>query len=625
MSAIDEWMELQADNLLSCGVWTRKHRVDSAKFVQENYLMPAAAICHKLWKQRESMASRHRLSASCLALAKNAAILFESVHSRITSKEWKAKLSFLEDQRQLVRKLEDLGRIGSEQSPKELSHLKQVKKLVGRLEEEKEKLEDELGPYASLAVQSFAESLAYCDKSSNEHWTSHVFRMMSIWFSTHLLVPDVNAAIDGVIRTIPSYRFVPLSYQLLSRISAKQGHEWDPFQKTLHKLLVVVCEQHPYHCLPQLLTIVNSGIPDSTGAVADPKVRAANSIMASLREAADDNQLDLYHTYETITSMYHTLAMAIPSEKHKKQQRGIPIKDFMNKHDFRKILRNAKCVPCVLTRPPVIVENHDYGNFKIDPPGTELMKEVQPECTLSPSGLTRPKIIVCVGSRGTLFKQLVKGNDDIRQDAIMQQVFAYTNELMRRRKGHSGTRHSHSTKDSARSSSKTLKLVTYHVVPLSPKSGVLEWVDNTQPFLDYLQDKSSRRRGAHSRYWEGEWSFKLCMEEMTKVSNAKHEVKLETFNRICENFSPVFRYFFVEMFGHDLQAWHTSKMAYTRSCAVSSIVGHILGIGDRHANNILVHQKTGELVHIDFGIVFEQGRLLPTPETVPISSHSRYC
>ena len=48
---------------------------------------------------------------------------------------------------------------------------------------------------------------------------------------------------------------------------------------------------------------------------------------------------------------------------------------------------------------------------------------------------------------------------------------------------------------------------------------------------------------------------------------------------------------------------------YTRSCAVNSIVGHILGIGDRHTSNILVHTRTGEVVHIDFGIVFEQGKV----------------
>lgn len=58
-------------------------------------------------------------------------------------------------------------------------------------------------------------------------------------------------------------------------------------------------------------------------------------------------------------------------------------------------------------------------------------------------------------------------------------------------------------------------------------------------------------------------------------------------------------------------------MNYTRSVAVSSIVGHILGIGDRHCKNILLHEKNGAVVHIDFGIVFEQGKLLSYPERVP--------
>ena len=43
----------------------------------------------------------------------------------------------------------------------------------------------------------------------------------------------------------------------------------------------------------------------------------------------------------------------------------------------------------------------------------------------------------------------------------------------------------------------------------------------------------------------------------------------------------------------------------------------MLGIGDRHTQNVLVQQHTAEIVHIDFGIIFEQGKLLPTPEAVP--------
>ena len=47
------------------------------------------------------------------------------------------------------------------------------------------------------------------------------------------------------------------------------------------------------------------------------------------------------------------------------------------------------------------------------------------------------------------------------------------------------------------------------------------------------------------------------------------------------------------------------------------MVGYVLGIGDRHAHNILIDTVTGEVVPIDFGIVFEQGKVLPIPETVP--------
>lgn len=50
-------------------------------------------------------------------------------------------------------------------------------------------------------------------------------------------------------------------------------------------------------------------------------------------------------------------------------------------------------------------------------------------------------------------------------------------------------------------------------------------------------------------------------------------------------------------------------MNFIRSVAVSSIIGHILGIGDRHLGNILIDQGSGEVVHIDFGFVFEQGKV----------------
>ena len=52
-------------------------------------------------------------------------------------------------------------------------------------------------------------------------------------------------------------------------------------------------------------------------------------------------------------------------------------------------------------------------------------------------------------------------------------------------------------------------------------------------------------------------------------------------------------------------------------CVIHITVGYILGLGDRHVQNILIDCRTAELVHIDLGVAFEQGRILPTPETVP--------
>lgn len=91
---------------------------------------------------------------------------------------------------------------------------------------------------------------------------------------------------------------------------------------------------------------------------------------------------------------------------------------------------------------------------------------------------------------------------------------------------------------------------------------------------------------------------------------------MKIFNKICAQFKPVFQYFFFEKF-HTPADWFDRRLAYTNSVAITSMVGYILGIGDRHVSNILIDEKTAELIHIDFGIAFEQSKCLPTPEHVP--------
>ena len=180
---------------------------------------------------------------------------------------------------------------------------------------------------------------------------------------------------------------------------------------------------------------------------------------------------------------------------------------------------------------------------------------------------------------------------------MMQQVFSTMNVFLRNQRHQS-------------SGNSKLRLRTYSCIPLSPAAGVIEWVDNTIPIGNYLLYS----KGAHSRYYPGEWRHSICSEFMAKSPS---KILRASFDEVCNHHSPALRFFFLERFSHSPQLWHTARMSYTRSCAVNSMVGHILGIGDRHCLNILIHEETGEVVHIDFGFVFEQGKFQTTPETVP--------
>lgn len=44
---------------------------------------------------------------------------------------------------------------------------------------------------------------------------------------------------------------------------------------------------------------------------------------------------------------------------------------------------------------------------------------------------------------------------------------------------------------------------------------------------------------------------------------------------------------------------------YTVSLAVMSMVGYVLGLGDRHPSNIMIERTSGSVLHIDFGDCFE--------------------
>lgn len=79
------------------------------------------------------------------------------------------------------------------------------------------------------------------------------------------------------------------------------------------------------------------------------------------------------------------------------------------------------------------------------------------------------------------------------------------------------------------------------------------------------------------------------------------------FRKFWDNVQPVMRHYFTERHKTPM-SWFRLRLNYARSVATTSIVGHILGLGDRHTSNILLDNHTGEVVHIDLGIAFDQVR-----------------
>lgn len=176
----------------------------------------------------------------------------------------------------------------------------------------------------------------------------------------------------------------------------------------------------------------------------------------------------------------------------------------------------------------------------------------------------------------------------------MEQVFEQVSSLL---KDHQPTRQ------------RNLGIRTYKVLPLTLNAGIIEFVPNTIPLHDYLMP-------AHQRYFPKDMKPNACRKNIADVQTRSFEQRVRTYRQVTENFHPVMKYFFMEKFNNP-DDWFSKRLSYTRSTAAISILGHVLGLGDRHGHNILLDERTGEVVHIDLGVAFEQGRILPVPEVVP--------
>ncbi|KAI9786756.1 MAG: serine/threonine-protein kinase M1 [Peltula sp. TS41687] len=208
------------------------------------------------------------------------------------------------------------------------------------------------------------------------------------------------------------------------------------------------------------------------------------------------------------------------------------------------------------------------------------------------NSLQRPRRISVRGSDGRVYGLLCKPKDDLRKDQRLMEFNAMINR---------------SLKKDADSSKRRLYIKTYAVTPLNEECGLIEWVDNLRTLRDIILSLY-KSKGIAPNYTE----IRLLLDEASS-----HISKLPIFTgQVLPSFPPVFHEWFIEMFPEP-GAWFTARLKYTRSCAVMSMVGMVLGLGDRHGENILFEEGNGGTFHVDFNCLFDKGLTFEKPERVP--------
>ena len=436
---------------------------------------------------------------------------------------------------------------------------------------------------------------------ASDEYNNDALRVFALWIE----YADTDLANDAVklyLNKVPSGKFALLMNQLSSRLQA----ESTPFQKLLLGLVFRICIEHPYHGMHQIFAIQMKVGPITREDVARAKDESARSRQKAATEIAialrnDKRSRSYWSSIFQSDEIYHNLAM-FKSEKESTQQgRELPLDRYKESKELVSAIPKLNVPPATLqveVRP-----NMDYADL----PRIQRFKS-----TMSiANGLSAPKIITAIGTDGKPYKQLVcdtmdeyetlidsiqfkSGNDDLRQDAIMEQVFDQVSRLL---KNHTATR------------IRNIGIRTYKVLPLSTRSGLMEFVPNTLPLHTWVMP-------AHEKYYPNDYRSDRCRKEIGACQSDSSNTRVKVWKKVTENFHPVMRYFLLERF-EDPDEWFERRLAYTRSTAAISILGHVLGLGDRHCHNILLDEKSGEVVHIDLGVSFEAGRVLPIPEVVP--------
>eukprot|EP01094_Clydonella_sp_ATCC50884_P002485 TRINITY_DN1189_c0_g1_i1.p1 TRINITY_DN1189_c0_g1~~TRINITY_DN1189_c0_g1_i1.p1 ORF type:complete len:2421 (+),score=972.86 TRINITY_DN1189_c0_g1_i1:126-7265(+) len=197
----------------------------------------------------------------------------------------------------------------------------------------------------------------------------------------------------------------------------------------------------------------------------------------------------------------------------------------------------------------------------------------------------RPRKTSIFGSDGAEYGFLLKGHEDLRQDERVMQLFGLVNTLLA---GDSETSKSH------------LSISRYSVIPLSPNSGLIGWV----PHCDTLHASIAAYRAKKDIELKLE-QRRLMQEGGQGYDNLPLINKVEIYEYAIGGTDAQDLNHMLWLKSRNSEVWLDRRTTYTRSLALMSMVGYILGLGDRHPSNLMQDRLSGKIVHIDFGDCFE--------------------
>lgn len=501
------------------------------------------------------------------------------------------------------------------------------------------------------AVRGFFKSINLGRGRLRAHVLQDMLRLLTLWFTFGGEKQDEvrqeleNGLASGFIGVDTWLAVVP---QLIARIAIPDGE----IRRLLHSLLIKVGVRHPQALVYPLTVAAKS--------TAKSRKQAALDLLDSLREthpllidqaqlvseelirvailwheewhAALEEASKLHFTEKNTKAMIETL---LPL--HEKVARGGSTaheltfvqsygRDLSKAHDWLKRYQRKgdendvsaawKIYYSVFKRidtslPQLKSIELQYvsqallsaTNLKLAIPGTYSagfpvirIRAFSPSVAVIPSK-QRPRKLTLAGSDGRLYTFLLKGHEDLRQDERAMQLFGLVNTLLA---------------NDAETSKRDLAIRRYSVTPLSHNAGIVGWVPN----CDTLHSLIEEHRQSRQVFLNVE--HRLMQQMAPMYDDLTSLQKVEVFRYALDNTSgkDLDRVMWLKSLSSEM--WLRRRTNYTRSLSVMSIIGYILGLGDRHPSNLMLDRTTGKVTHIDFGDCFEVAmRREKFPEKIP--------